>query len=200
MLARGAVSLRALARWMIQTQGWKGVREDAVVSAIRRYPKERVSRTGDYAKSVLARSHVNRRSNACTILLPKTHATHKALAEIIASIDPSRGELIRIIEGERAIRVIVDANKLENLRSTLSTVGNLGPRREIESLVEHSIVFPADAEVTPALLAVIFSALAAHDIKILESVAGTHEHLIFTSEEQSRKAFQVLVQLTRGSA
>lgn len=194
MLARGVIGLRAMARWLIEDQGWTGITEDAVVSALRRYPTSGSTGGAEAARKVLERSHVNTRSNITSLVLPKSLEAHRALHNVLNAVDPSRGELVRIIEGERSIKVIVDTAKLNAVRPAVQT---FHITRLVPNLVEYSIVFADDTQRVPGILAIVFSSLAAHEISIVEVVAGSNDLLIFVDEKDSRLTFQVLQNLTR---
>lgn len=195
MMARGVLSLRHFARWLMETQAWAGATEEAIVSAIRRYPVDGRTKSTLRARQVLQRSHVNTRANICSLVLPKTAEAHKALMPLVELVDPSKGEMIRIIEGERAIKIIVDRVKLDEARARL---GERNIKHSLCDLVEYSIVCPEEAQKTPGVLALVFSSLAAHEVNVVESVAGTAEQLIFVHESDSRLTFEILQKLTRG--
>lgn len=195
ILARGALGLRQMARWLMKTQAWPGATEVAIVSAIRRYPIEGRSRAAALARHMLHKSHVNTRANICSIMLPKTTEAHRALVPLVQCIDPSRGEMVRIIEGERAIKVIVDRVKLDQVCKVL---GDRNINYDLRDLVEYSLVCPDEAGKTPGILALVFSSLAAHDVNVIEAVGGSGEQLIFVHERDARLTFQILQKITRG--
>ncbi|MFA5860661.1 MAG: hypothetical protein WDA16_03105 [Candidatus Thermoplasmatota archaeon] len=195
ILARGALGLRQMARWLMKTQAWPGATEEAIVSAIRRYPIEGRSRSAALARHMLHKSHVNTRANICSLILPKTAEAHRALVPLVQCIDPSRGEMVRIIEGERSIKVIVDRVKLDSVRKVL---GDRDINYSLCDLVEYSLVCPDEAGKTPGILALVFSSLAAHDVNVIEAVGGSGEQLIFVHERDARLTFQILQKITRG--
>lgn len=194
LLARGVLSLRSTARWLRESQGWDDIGEEAIVSALRRYPAEERTASVRAARRVLQASHVNTRANIACLVVPKTEESQSSRRLIASQFELARGELFRVIESERVITIIMERAKLETVQAILA---ERDIRAAVKALVEHSIVMPLEAAKTPGILALIFSSLAAYNINVIESAGGTTDHLVFVEEKDAKRALQILTRLTR---
>lgn len=195
LLDRGCVNLRALARWLIDTHALDAT-EEAVVSAIRRYPAREQSRGFQAAHRILKRSHVNSRSNVCAFTLPRTARAHEKLSDLFRAIKPDRGQLLRIIEGERAVKVVFSGSALDRVEETLGRGLIQGAETD---LAEYHVVHPGrEAEETHGVLALMFSMLAVHRINVIDAVSGPGEYLILVADADALKTYQVLNRVCSG--
>lgn len=196
MLARGVLNYRAFARWLIDQHGWDTT-EEAVVSALRRYPTDRSPNGLVPATDVLSKSWLNSRTNVCSLTLPRTIQVHRRLANLFEIVDPSKGELLRIMEGDRTVKVLVSGTNLEAVKEAMSPhqIHDIAT-----GLAEYSISCPDSVRHITGVLAIVHNALASHRINVLEAACGVGEITVFVGEDDSLKAYQVLNALVSDEA
>lgn len=188
LLARGVINYRGFARWLIDTCGWDAT-EEAVVSALRRYPRADGPTGSRAAREVLSRSQIHSRSNVCSISLPRNSRVHEKMGALFEIVDPTKGELLRVIEGDIAVSVIVSGTRVDEVREA---IGEGDIRAVRQGLSEYSVLCPDKGHDTPGVLATIHSTLAVHDINVVESISVGYNLIVFVSAEDSLKAYQVL--------
>ena len=146
-LERNLLNIRAVARYFMDL----GIdaSEDAIISAIRRYPKE--SKLKDYNKNVLkllSKSTISTRSNIVNIAVSKGNHLKEILPQIFSIIKFEKGEILRITQGEENIRIIIDQKNFEQIIEVL-------PKKEIleirKDLAEINIHLPKEVAQTRGL-------------------------------------------------
>lgn len=195
MLARDVVNVRALARWL-QDLLDLDASEEGIVSAIRRYPRVPDESTFQRAREVIAGAHMHSRSNVCAFSLPRTAETHTRLADLFDHVNPDRGELLRVIEGVEATKVIVGGSKAKAVRRTLHP-SNV--RDERSGLAEYALIPPERAQHTPGVLALVHSTVASRGINVVDSASGGNELLLFVDEDDSLPTYRTLDRLCSGT-
>lgn len=188
MLAHDVLNYRAFARHLIETQGWD-VTEEAVVSALRRYPREPTSSPFSGARDLLKGSHIGTRANIWSLEFASKARVRDSLPRLFELVDPERNELLRIVEGDRAVKVVVSDEKVDAVLDTLSGCNLI---HKIGNLVEYSISTPEEVRMTHGVLALLLATLAVNEINIRESVSGAGELLILVHDDESLKTYQVL--------
>lgn len=186
-LSRGVVNQRALARWLIDTYTIDAT-EEAVVGAVRRGLDRERGRPFDAAHGLVARSHVNVRTEICQVLAAKVPHVQAQIPKIFNHIDFSRGELFYMTEGESAVKLVVDERNLPMVKDALGEHS----RQIRRGLAAISVVLPEDALETPGVLALITTTLAIEGINALDAVYGFPEYAFVVKKADAQKAFQVL--------
>ena len=114
-LFRNIISLRALSRHIIETLNLEEKNLDAVMSAIRRYKKEERKKTETELKKLFSKVAVKTRSNIVDICLKKSKKILEQLNKINSIVDIEKGEVIRLIQSEEGIRIIIDEKNIDKL-------------------------------------------------------------------------------------
>lgn len=193
MLSRGAVNLRALARWMIQENGWPAS-EEAVVAALRRYPARESASTLGPAREMMRHIRIDTRSRMSALTVRADAHASATLAEHLRALDVASGQRIRVISGEHGFKVIVEGDRVDAL------VDALGASRVVESkhhMTELVLQAPARARQMPGILALVTSALALRGISIEDIADGVRQTNIYVAEKNAVAAYDVLAALTR---
>ena len=190
-LERGLLNIRAVARYFSES----GIvaSEDAIISAIRRYPRE--NKVKDYNKTVLkllSKSTISTRSNIVNIAVSKGNHLKEVLPRIFSIINFEKGETLRITQGEENIRIIVDQKNFERVLEVL-------PKKEIleirKDLAEINIHLPNEVAQTRGLGAYIFNELLRHDILLYEVMTCLPEFMLFVQNDQALKTHEVLFKM-----
>ena len=188
-LFRNIISFRALSRYIIRILDLKEKNMDAVMSAIRRYKKEEKGKLEIEIKKLFSNVAVKTRSNVVDICLRKNKKVLEQLNKINSIVDIEKGEIIRIIQSEESIRIILDEKNLEKFFNHFSKNDciSLG-----KNLVELNLHFALDASKVKGVISLISSSLNAEDINIVEIISSAPELLVFIKKENLLKALNVI--------
>ena len=193
-LFRNIISLRALSRYIIKTLNLEEKNLDAVMSAIRRYKREEKEKSETELKKLFSKVGVKTRSNIVDICLKKNKKILEQLNKINSIVDIEKGEVIRIIQAEESIRIILDEKNLDKFF-------NYFPKNDCTSieknLTEINLHFTPEASKTKGIISLISSSLNAEDINIVEIISCAPELLIFIKKEDLLKALNVINNLEK---
>lgn len=190
-MSRNLINTTALARYMIKE---KNVRStlDAVSSSIRRYEIDRYSDLFSTANKIVSLGTISTKSKLANISLIKDTEVEELLPKLFSIIHFHRGDVLRIIQADAAIKILVNEKNLE-------TVKKLFPEGKIikidRNLAELNMHLHPEAVKTPGILAVISNELAMNGVNIMESMSCVPEMLWFVNEKDVLKAYNVLYHL-----
>ena len=137
---------------------------------------------------------VKTRSNIVDISMKKGKKILEQLNKINAIVDIEKGEIIRLIQAEESIRIILDEKNLDKFFSYFSKSDCLGIEK---NLTEINLHFPMEASRTRSIIALVASSLNAEDINIVEIMSGAPELLILIRKEDILKALNVIDKLEK---
>ena len=188
-LFRNIISFRALSRYIIKSLSLEEKNLDAVMSAIRRYKKEGKEKSSTELKKVFSDVSVKTRSNIVDICVKKSKKTLEQLTKINSIVEIEKGEVIRIVQAEEGIRIIIDEKNLDKFFNYFSR----GDCTSIEkNLIEINLHFNLEVTKTKGIVALIASSLNAEDINLIEIMSSAPELLIFIKKEDLLKSLNVI--------
>ncbi len=194
-LQRELINVRALARHIGKQLTEKGIdnTEDAIISAIRRYPKDNQFKNRfEYARKIVAQSTISTRSHIVNIALEKGKEAQEALPKLFSIINFERGETLRVVQGEEAIKILIDEKNLEKV------LGHIPKNIVIKvhkSLAEINMHLHPEAVKTPGVVMAITTELMINNVVMYEIMSCVPEMLIFVEEADLMKAYQTLFEL-----
>ena len=188
-LFRNIISLRALSRYIIKTLSLEEKNLDAVMSAIRRYKREEKVKAETELKRLFSKVGVKTRSNIVDICMKKSKKILEQLNKINSIVDIEKGEVIRVIQAEEGIRVILDEKNLDKFFNYFSKSDCISIEK---NLTEINLHFSLEASKTKGIIALISSSLNAEDINIVEIISCAPELLIFIKKEDLLKVLNVI--------
>jgi len=193
-LERRLINARALARYC-SSCGVEGS-EDALISAIRRYPLDsRAKKQYDRAVDIVRRSAISSKSRVANIALRKGSDTQAILPKLFSVIDYERGETLRIVQGEESIKLLVDEKNLPRLLALIPQKLVLHVQK---NLAEINLHLHDEAVKTPGIMLVITGELSRNNVNIYEIMSCVPEMLIFVDEADLMRAYGVLFDLCHG--
>ena len=190
-LSRELINVRALAR-LIAKESKLHSTEDAIISAIRRYPLEGTISGMQKAIEVARQSRISTRSKIVNVALLKDREIQEQLSELFSLINFDRGEILRLVQGEESIKVMVDERNLEKVLDVF-------PKRKIlhihKNLAEINLRLHPQAVNTPGTILVFCTELARNGVNMVEIMSCVPELLIFVEERDLLKAYETFFNL-----
>jgi aspartokinase len=192
-LSRGLINHSALARYIIEKNNINATL-DAVISAIRRYKLDRFDELFDAANKMIGASSFSTKSNLANLSVIKDAEIQKILPKLFSLIHYNRGDVLRIIQADESIKILVDEKNLEKVTS-------LFPKDKIlkkdKNLAEINMHLHPEAVNTPGLIAIASNELAMNGINIMETMSCVPELLWFVNEKDILKAHNVVYNLCK---
>ena len=193
-LFRNILSFRALSRYIIHSLGLEEKNSDAVMSAIRRYKLDERQKTEAELKGSFLKLSIKTRSNIADVYLKKNKKALEQLNRINSIVDVEKGEVIRIIQAEEGIKIILDEKNVDPFFDYFSKKDVLSIEK---NLVEINLHFNLEASKTKGIISLISSSFSAEDINIVEIMSSAPELLLFIKKDDLIKALTVLSNLER---
>ena len=193
-LRQGLINSRALSRFIIKNKKLN-TSLDAVISAIRRYNfgKEDNFHTTAY-KLITKTINISTRIGLAEVTLIKDEDVQRLLPELFNVIEYIRGDVLRVIQANESVRLVVDERNLEN-------IVEIFPREKIikieKNVGEINMNMHPKMRTTHGILAMISNELAANGINIVEVMSCFPELLFFVHEDDLVESYQILFNLCR---
>ena len=188
-LFKNIVSLRALARHIILKVGLKDSNLDAVISAIRRYKREERDESDATLKKLFQKLKVTTRSNIVGIQVQKTRKNLESISQLNSMIGIEKGEIIRVIQAEQSITLIIDDKNLDKFNNIFNKEVYISMTK---NLVEVNLQFTEEAQNIKGIVSIVSSSLNAEGINIVEIMSSAPELLLMVKKEDLVKVFNVL--------
>ena len=193
-LFRNILSFRALSRYIIHSLGLEEKNSDAVMSAIRRYKLDERQKTEAELKGSFLKLSIKTRSNIADVYLKKNKKALEQLNRINSIVDVEKGEVIRIIQAEEGIKIILDEKNVDTFFDYFSKKDVLSIEK---NLVEINLHFNLEASKTKGIISLISSSFSAENINIVEIMSSAPELLLFIKKDDLIKALTVISNLER---
>ena len=191
-LNRGLINTSALARYIIKEKKLSASL-DAIIIAIRRYEINQHKEIFNIAQKLLSKIvNLSTKDNLAEISLIKDTEVQKILPKLFSFIHYVQGDVLRVTQANKSIRLLIDEKNLEQVIS-------LFPKDKIltkeKGLAEINISIHPQMQDTPGILAMIANELAINEINIVEFVTCPPEMLCIVKKEDLLKATGILYQL-----
>jgi predicted regulator of amino acid metabolism with ACT domain len=188
-LFRNIISLRALSRHIIKKLELKESNLDAVISAIRRYKSlEKVVSDGKSIK-LFSQVAIKTKSNIVDIRVQKSKRSVENISKLNSIIDIEKGEIIRIIQAEQSITIIIDDKNLTRFNDIFGKKDVISLDK---NLVEVNLQFTEEAQNIKGILALVTSSLNAEGVNVIEIMSSAPELLIIVKKEDLLKMLNVV--------
>ncbi len=187
-LAKNIISLRALSRYLCNILELDQKNIHAVMSAIRRYKKEDKTKRDKELKNIFSKITIRTRSDIADICIAKNKTNQENLNKFNSKIDIEKGDVLRVIQAEQGIRLIIDKKNLDLFHN----IFNKKYSSLEKDLTEINIQFTKEAAKVKGIVSLITSALSSEDINLIEIMSSAPELLIFIKNQDLLKALQVI--------
>jgi aspartokinase len=194
-LKRNLINRRALALYISKGLNLHGT-IDAVMSAIRRYECE-IEDVDRYAKAgkLIKDSKISTKTGISIIALVKDTSVQEQLPKLFSVIHYARGEVLRIIQAEESIKVIVDG---KNVSKVVDIFNKNSVIRLEHNLGEINMKLGSISAKVPGVLAILDTELANNNINIVETISCVPEVLWFIHQKDLLKAHHTFLGLVEG--
>jgi aspartokinase len=190
-MSQGLINTTALARYLLKSKKVDGTLE-AISSAIRRYQLDSYEEIFTTANKIVSLGSLSTKSKLANIALIKDTEVEELLPKIFSIIQYNRGDVLRIIQADEAIKILVNEKNLDKIK-------NLFPKDKIikidRNLAEINMHLHPEAVNTPGIIAAISNELALDNVNIMEAMSCVPEMLWFVKEKDILKAYNILYQL-----
>lgn len=188
-LARGFVSIRRAARWLIESQDWDAT-EEAVVSALRRYDAPETLDVEE-ALHLLQSSELTSRSELALITFPRTQDVMGKLPEIARAVHPKE-TLVTLPERKRVTIVVDD----RNTDAIVSILGSEVIEDVEQRLVRLNLSFPEASRAAAAAVGVVVNLLGYRGVDVLCLFGTLPSSSFLVRKKESEIAYGLLADWT----
>ena len=190
-MSQGLINTTALAKYIIKEKNINATL-DAVSSAIRRYKLDKYDEIFDVANRLVTFGEISTKSKLANIAVIKDSEVQELLPKLFSIIQFNRGDALRIIQADEAIKILVNEKNLDKVKELL-------PKKKIikidRNLAELNIHLHPEAVKTPGIIAIISNELALNNINVMEFMSCVPEMLWFVKEKDILKAHNVMFRL-----
>jgi len=191
VMSQRLINTTALAKFIITEKKIEGTL-DAVSSAIRRYKFDRYDDIFTIANNIVSFGEITTRSKLANVAVIKDAEIQRLLPKLFSLINYNRGDVLRIIQADEAIKILVNEKNLEKIKK-------LFPSDKIikidKNLAEINMHLHPEAVNTPGIIAIISNELAMNDVNVMEVMSCVPEMLWFVKEKDVLKAHNIVYQL-----
>ena len=191
VMRQGLINTSALAKYIITEKKVEGTL-DAVSSAIRRYKLDRYDDIFTTASNIVSFGEISTRSKLANVAVIKDTENQMLLPKLFSLINYNRGDVIRIIQADESIKILVNEKNLEEIKK-------LFPNDKIikidKKLAEINMHLHPEAVNTPGIISIISSELAMNDVNVMEVMSCVPEMLWFVKEKDVLKAHNIVYHL-----
>ncbi|MBU90668.1 hypothetical protein CMO94_03920 [Candidatus Woesearchaeota archaeon] len=189
-LQKGLINTRALAI-LIMKQEQVNSSVHAVISAIRRYETEEKNIDSNELKNLLKQCRISTKSRLNLITLSRDFSfLIKTFPLLLSKINPSIGELLRVVEGRASFKILIDQSKKKELLSLIepSKITSI-----VEDLAEINVLFSKEHVKVRGMMASILNELAIKNIQVFETISCLPEFIVVVKEKDIGKTHTALL-------
>jgi len=191
-MSKGLINIRALARFIIKDKKLDSTL-DAVISTIRRYKLESQEKLFEKAYEIITKTiATSTKSPLANISLIKDTEVQGLLPELFSIINYDQGDVLRIIQADESIKILVDEKNLKKVKELFPENKII---RIVENLGEINAHMNPEGEHILGVLAVTLNELAINGINVQGTMTCYPEILWFVEEKDLLKSYNVLYRL-----
>ena len=194
LIKKNIINTRALALYILKKNKIDGT-VDSVISAIRRYKLEEIDDYFEKAKKEITKTKsISTRSNVSNIILVKDSEIQGILPKLFSIINYNRGDILRIIQGDGFIEILIDSKNFETVKELFSKDRIIKTNND---LAEISLHLTEELSITPGIIATISNEIAINKINVVEILACYIEYSWFVKQKDLLKTYQIIYKLCR---
>jgi aspartokinase len=188
-LFQNILSLRALSRHIIKVLNLKDGNLDAVISSIRRYKKITSYKENSKLKVFFSKIATKTRSNIVDIRVQKNKKSVENIGKLNSVVDIEKGEILRIIQAEQSITIIMDDKNLKKFNNIFTKSDCISIDN---NLVEINLQFTEEAQNVKGIVAMVTSSLNAEGINLTEIMSSAPELLLIIKKDELLRCLNIV--------
>jgi hypothetical protein len=193
IMSLNLINKRALANHIIKEKNIDG-NVDAVISAIRRYDSKKYDDIFDKAYEILHDiADISTRTDMVLVTISKEYEILKRIPELFDLIHHERGDLMRVVNANVNIKIILNKKNLPLLKEIIPEDKFLF----FEEVAEINIQFNLKAGKGPGPIALLTNELALNEVSIIEMFTCFPEIIYFVFEKDLIKGYEALRQICK---
>jgi len=186
------INTRALAKYIIE-ENQINATLDAVISALRRYDPNGHSEIYANAHRVIGKIiTISTRSKLMSISVTKDSDIQQILPQMFTIIHYNRGDVLRIVQADESIKILIDEKNLEKVEQIIPTHKIIGMDKNLAEINVHQ---HPDTKYTPGVMATISNDLAMNNINVIETISCFPEWIWIIEEKDLLIAYSVIYRL-----
>ena len=167
----------------------------AIISAIRRYQKEKEKFFETQRKNLIADtlkdSKLSTKSRLVMLTAKRNFSVlRNIIPDIIDHIDSNKGEVLRFVEGRESIKFIIDHSKKQEIINLIPKDQLIGVMEDLAEINVHLSEKYGDMH---GLNAAVLNELAINDINLIDAIGCTPEIIIIIKEKDISKSHDTLL-------
>ena len=124
-----------------------------------------------------------------SLSLKKNEDVTKKLGKVLPEVNFEVGEILRILEGSKLFKVIIDQKSYPKMYETFGKNNIIDQNKKI-GMIE--MTYPDILKKTPGVFSAISTELGENDISIIDALICSNEHILLVDETDLLKAFEIL--------
>jgi len=194
MIKNNIINTRGLAIYILKENKINGT-VDAVISSIRRYHLDKIDDYLEIARRKITKTKsIITRSSISNFILTKDPEIQKILPKLFSIINYNRGDILRIIQGDGFIEIIVESKNFKTIKTLFSEDKIIKMNK---NLAEISLHLTEELSLFPGIIAAISTELAINKINVVEILACYIEYSWFVKQDDLLTAYQIIYSLCR---
>lgn len=181
------INLRALARKFMEEEGIRLKQVEATVAMIRRAEIKPIISSANI--KIFSEIKISVKDEISILDCEKSKDILEKIKNIVSKIDYDKNETLKVAVGSHTIKIIVDSTKVNDV---IKEIGQNRIIKKYSSISEMSMIFSPKAKDEKGIIAYVTTQLLLNGINILEIITCTPELIVYVSEEQSLKTYEVL--------
>lgn len=188
-IQRSLINTRALAKYIITNHGVKASL-DSVISAIRRFESdEKFSKEYRSIEEALKGSEVSTKTNIACLTFTDFSRNNGPIQKILEKSDLIGNQSLRIVKGEKTVKIILNDTELEKLKDIIKNIESLTIEKDLAEII---IILSEKAQQTKGLFARLTNEISNNEINIHEVITCLPELLIFVKQKDLVKTMDCL--------
>lgn len=189
-IGQDIINIRALSH-LIKKRENLDASDHAVMSAIRRFDLESQKTEIDAIENILKDSKISTKSRLIMLTISRDFSfLGRTLPKIFENIDPSVGELMRIVEGRESFKILIDISKKDMIEKI---IGKINISSTQKNIAEINIHLAKGYRNIPGIGSAILNKLASNNINVEEIITCLPEMMILVKEKDIGKAHDTLL-------
>ena len=156
---------------------------------IRRYKRTEKDEADKTLKKLFLKIAVKTRSDIADLRVSKNKRSVDSISKLNSVVDIEKGEIIRVIQAEQSITIILDDKNMEKFYNIFNKNDVISIDKK---LVEINLQFTEEAQDIKGIVALVASSLNSEGVNLVEIMSCAPELLIIVKKDDLLKSLSVI--------